>query len=368
MRLGPNRILLSLALAVPLAACGEDPPPVAEQIRPIRTFTVTEVASGQTRRFSGVIVASDSTALSFQVGGNVLEVLVNQGDQVTGGQRLAVLDQEPYELDVKAAEADLEQAHAVAGERQAEFERQATLYEQGWVARARFDTAERDARSAKTRVGYAGARLNLAQRDLRNTVLAAPFDGFISSRTIDPFVEVQAGQELFQIDAEGGFEAAIGVPETSISEITLGMPVTVNIPQLDEPLEAVITEIGTAAGRGNVFPVKAALVEPPPSVRTGMTAEASVLLARQNEETGYLVPLSAVAAGDNPNEGFVFVYDPATSTVKRTLVKAGTALQGNVLAVIGIDAGDILASAGVNFMVDGQRVKLLAPAVAAAGS
>ena len=367
MRLGANRILLSLALAVPLAACGEDPPPPVEQIRPIRTFTVTEVASGQVRRFSGVIEASDSSSLSFQVGGNVLEVLVNQGDQVTSGQRLAVLDQEPYQLDVKAAEADLEQARAVAGERKAEFGRQATLYEQGWVARARFDTAERDARSAETRVGYTVARLNLAQRDLRNTVLAAPFDGFISSRTIDPFVEVQAGQELFQIDAEGGFEAAIGVPETSISEITLGMPVTVNIPQLAEPLDAIITEIGSAAGRGNVFPVQAALVAPPPTIRTGMTAEASILLARQNEEAGYLVPLSAVAAGDATNEGFVFVYDRETSTVKRTLVKAGTALEGNVLAVTGINAGDILASAGVNFLIDGQRVELLAPAVAAAG-
>ena len=198
MRLGPNRILLSLLLAIPLAACSEDEPPVVEQVRPIRTFTVTEVASGQARRFSGVIEASDSSALSFQVRGNVLEVLVDQGEEVSAGQRLAVLDPEPYELDVKAAEADLDQARAVAGERKAEFERQATLYEQGWVARARFDTAERDARSAETRVGYAVARLNLAQRDLRNTVLEAPFDGFISSRTIDPFVEVRAGQELFR--------------------------------------------------------------------------------------------------------------------------------------------------------------------------
>ena len=40
---------------------------------------------------------------------------------------------------------------------------------------------------------------------------------------------MRAGQELFRIDAEGGFEAAIGVPETSIAEITLGMPVTINI-------------------------------------------------------------------------------------------------------------------------------------------
>jgi len=103
-----SRFLLSLASAGLLAACGEEPADVPEQIRPIRTFTVTEVASGQMRRFSGVVEASDSSSLSFQVGGTVLEVLVNQGDQVTQGQVLAELDREPYELNVKAAEADLE--------------------------------------------------------------------------------------------------------------------------------------------------------------------------------------------------------------------------------------------------------------------
>ena len=84
---------LGFATAGLLSACGEEPPEIAEVVRPIRTFTVTEVASGQMRRFSGSIEASDSSSLSFQVGGNVLEVPVNQGDRVTAGDVLAELDQ-----------------------------------------------------------------------------------------------------------------------------------------------------------------------------------------------------------------------------------------------------------------------------------
>ncbi len=365
MQLGAYRFQLCLAVAGLLVACGEEPAPLPETVRPIRTFTVTEVASGQARRFSGTIEASDSSSLSFQVSGNVLEVEVDQGEQVTAGQVLAVLDAEPFELDVKAAEAELEKARAVESQKLADFERQSTLYQQGWVARARYDTAERDYSSAQSQVGFAVARLNLAQRDLRNTTLAAPFGGFISERSIDPFVEVRAGQELFQIDAEGGLEAAFGVPETTIDQVVLGMPAVINIPQLVEPAEARITEIGSAAGAGNTFPVRAALLETPASIRPGMTAEVSLLLTRENETGGFLVPVSALAPGDGDKQGFVFVYDRATSTVNRTPVVATFGPQaGNTIAITGVTAGDVLASAGVNFLVDGQKVELLAPVVA----
>ncbi len=364
MRLGVMRIFLGLGVAGLLAACEDAPPEVAEQARPIRVFTVTDVASGQVRKFTGVIEASDSSSLSFQVGGNVREVRVNQGDQVAAGQKLALLDQEPFQLNVQAAEADLQRARAELSQAKAEYDRQKTLYEQGWVARARFDNAERDYRAAASRVDYAVARLNLAQRDLRNTILTAPFDGFISARAVDPFVEVRAGQRLFQLDAEGGFEAAFGVPETAIAQVVLGMPATVTSPQLDGPLDALITEVGSAAGTGNTFPVKAALVAPPPVVRPGMTAEVTLLLAENDADSGYyLVPLSAVAPGEQSGEGFVFVYDRESSTVRRTLVKATQALTGNVVAVTGVTAGDVIATAGVNFLVDGQNVTLMAPAV-----
>ncbi len=174
---------------------------------------------------------------------------------------------------------------------------------------------------------------------------------------------------MFVIDAEGGFEAAIGVPETAIDKILLGMPASVAFPQVAAPVEALITEIGTAAGRGNTFPVKAALIEPPRFVRTGMTTEVSLVLSREHEAEGrYLVPLSTIAPGENSGEGFVFVYNSETSTVRRTVVKLGESLQGNVMPVSGIEIGDILASAGVNFLVDGQEVTLLEPVLAASGN
>ncbi len=102
-------IFVSAAL---LAACEEEPPQVVEQVRAIKTITVTEVASGQVRKFSGIVQATDTSALSFEVGGNVKEVKVKLGSRVKKGQVLAVLDKQPYVLAVQAAEAALSKSKA----------------------------------------------------------------------------------------------------------------------------------------------------------------------------------------------------------------------------------------------------------------
>ena len=366
MRVGAVSILLLAGVGL-FTACDGEAPPVPEQVRPIRTLTVTEVASGQVRRFSGLIEAIDLSSLSFQVGGNVERVLVNQGDAVRRGQILAVLDQEPYRLNVQAAEAELQRARAYLAQTKADYERNMRLIEQRAISQVQFEVSRRDFQSAQSQVDFAVSRLNLAQRDLRNTTLVAPFDGTVAERLVDPFVQVQAGQKLFRIDAEGGMQAAIGVPETTIAQVALGMPAIVTLPQIATPISARISEIGSAAGPGNVFPVRAALSDPPERLRAGMTAEVTLVLPEAAGETSYFVPLSAIAPGDGPGHGYLFLYDPTTSTVRRTSVKSSGSLASNKVAVSGINAGDIVATAGVNFLVDGQRVRLMEQSTAPAG-
>ena len=366
MRSNAIRGLFALAVAATLSGCGEEAPPIPEQVRPIRAITISDVASGQTRSFSGVIEAIDSSNLSFEVPGNVRRVLVNQGDAVTRGQVLASLDEEPYQLNVRAAEAELQRARAFLAQARADYERNTRLLEQRAVARVQFEVSQREFQAATSQVDFAVAKLNLAQRDLRNTTLVAPFDGTISARLVDPHIQVQTGQTLFRVDARGGMQAALGVPETTIGQLKPGMPALVRLPQNDTTLKARISEIGSAAGAGNVFPVKAALIAPPPTVRAGMTAEVTLVLGSEAEGTSYFVPLSAIAPGDASGEGFVFVFDPTTSTVRRTLVRSVGPLAGNAVAITGVNVGDTLATAGVNFLVDGQRVKLMDPEPASA--
>ena len=97
--------VLALVAAPLLSGCEEEQPDVVPQIRAIKTYTVTEVASGQTRKFSGQVYATDSATLSFHVSGKVIEMRVKQGDRVEKDQVLAVVDAQPYDLDVQSAKS-----------------------------------------------------------------------------------------------------------------------------------------------------------------------------------------------------------------------------------------------------------------------
>ncbi|MGI9480670.1 MAG: efflux RND transporter periplasmic adaptor subunit, partial [Hyphomicrobiaceae bacterium] len=267
--------VIVLAAAFAVAGCEKEQPEVVPAARAIKTYTVTEVASGQTRKFSGQVYATDSSTLSFEVGGNVKELRVKQGDKVAKGQVLGVVDKEPYQIDIQSAEAEREKARAKLTRARQEYERQETLHKKGWSSEARLERHLADRNAAKSQLDYANSKLSLAKRNLVLTELKAPYAGRISRKHIEAFVEARKGQPVFDIEASGALEARFDIPETIISRITLGMPVSVKFPTAQgTTLRARITEIGSSAGTANAFPAKAGLDDPPPEVRSGMTVEA----------------------------------------------------------------------------------------------
>ena len=355
----PGAALLVTATLL-LAACEEEQPEVMENIRAIKTITVSERGSGQMRRFPGVVEAVDTSSISFEVAGNTRDVNVNVGDRVEKGQVLATLDDKPFQLNVEGAEAELGRTKAQLAEKETEFVRQKTLYEKEWVAKAAFDQALAARDSASNQVSYAGSKLNLARRDLEKTVLVAPFDGVIASKFVDPFQEVARGEKVFEIYAEGAMDVVLSVPENAIGELHLGLPAEISFPSEQVPVqEGRVSEIGTVAGEANAFPVKVSLAAPPDSVLPGMTAEAALILGEAGGKTSYLVPVSAIAAGDEPGRGYVFVFDSDTSTVKKTEIRGEGVQDNRVFVTDGIAAGDVVAVAGVSFLRDGQQVKLM---------
>jgi len=359
-----SRIILVVGTLVALVSCREEPK-LIEQVRAIKTVTVAETAGGTERQFSGIVQATDSSSLSFQVGGTVKEISVDIGDQVAKDQVIAVLDKEPFELDVQSAEAELQKAQADAQHKKAEYARRRSLYERDVASKSELDVALYAYRKATSDVDNARSKLNLARRDLNNTTLRAPFDGSVAARSVDAFVEVTAGQEIVKLDAKGTLEVAFDIPETIISRVAKGVSVSVAFPTTQgNPVQGTITFIGSAAGTANAFPAKARLIDPPDAIRPGMTAEVTVPLAGgDSQTTAYLVPVAALAPGDEPEQGYVFVYDAASSSVHRKAVGLRPGVGTDALVPIqeGIQAGDVIVTAGVTFLTDGQRVKLLQP-------
>jgi RND family efflux transporter MFP subunit len=348
-----------LCISVALTGCKEKTE-IVEVVRAIETITVREQAAEKIFKFSGQVAAVDSSGLSFEVGGQVDSVKVDIGDRVKKEQVLAVLDPEPYQLEVDAINAELVKARDNVAKTKAEYERQKRIFEQGAGAKRFVEVSEYEYKAAKSAVNYEISRLDQTKRDLRKTKLMAPYDGTIAWRAVEPNEEVRVGQKIFEINATGKMEVELAIPETTVDRLNIDDSATITFPTLpDKSTKGRISYIGGAAVKANAFPVKVELIGPNEKVKPGMTAEANLSIKDEDRKSGYLVPLQAILPAQEANRGSAFVYDPETSTVKKTPVRFSGTKQKKVLVEEGLAAGDIIAVAGVSFLSDGLKVKLM---------
>jgi len=289
-------------------------------------------------------------------------VLVDVGAKITQGQVLARMDKRTFNLNVKAAEAEVGRANVQLADKRNDLDRFRRINKQdpGAVSQASLDQSQAAVDSARKNVQFAKSQLKLAQRDLDKTVLRAPFDGVIANRYVDPFTEVTRGQKLFDVYENTGMEVAISIPEDAIDDIYMEQNGEIQFAVIaDKTYQGVVTEISKVAGTANAFPIKLTVEDPDQRIRPGMTARVTLVLSDRDENAAYLVPLSAVAQRGESTKGFVYVYDPNTSTVKKTQIE-GRSVRGNSAVISGgVKDGDIIAVAGVSFLEDGQKVKLM---------
>ena len=360
-----HRITFVSLATLLISACGGETTEPVERVRAVKTILVADRASGQLRKFPGTLEPVDNSVLSFEVSGLVQAVNASAGDRFQEGQVLAVIDKQPFELNVESAQAALSRARAQLAEKEAAYERERRIQAQdaGATTQRAVDQARAAYESVRQSVSLNRAQLDLARRDLQNTELRAPFDGVISERRVEAFEEVRRGQPVFDLFVEGAMEAAVAIPENMIGDVYLGLKGEVRLPNRDEVYQAAVSEIGSAATAGNAFPVKATITDADENLRPGMTAELTLLFALEEEgQSGYLVPVRALAPGQAPDDRHLYVYDADTSTVRKTAVQEAGLLGDQVIITSGIAPGDVVVVAGVPFLRDGQPVTLMNPA------
>lgn len=356
--IGMKPILLFL---VPVIGCA-DAPQVEEIIRPVRYEAVLATGGSRVREFSGIAQAGLRSRLSFKVTGTVSRLPVQVGDSVSGGQLLARLDPADYELAVREAVAGLSQATAQERRAGADYQRAQELWENNNISRAELDAAQAAAQSARAAVRASQQRLEMAQRRLDYTRLSAPVAGAISSVMIDVGENVSPGQTVVELTSGSRPEVQVGIPEVLIAQVRQGDLVEVRFDAIpDDVYPAVITEVGVApTGAGATFPVTVQLTRDDPAIRVGMAA--SVEFRFQASEEGETIYVPPVAVGEDRDGRFVFVVEPEEAgfgVARRRSVVIGDATRGGIEIVEGLSDGDLVVTAGVRRIRDGQRVRLL---------
>lgn len=357
------RIISITLMTLLLFACNETSQTTAKPIRPIMWTEVSLSTLNQVRTLSGIVAPVEAAKLSFEVSGKIESIKVNLGDKVKKGQELARLDQRSFNLAQQSSEAKYQQAKATLADAKNSFTRYEKLIKQGVVSQSGFDNAKANFDASNSAVDVAKAQVDITLKDRQDSILLAPYDGIITKRTFEPSQQISAGQLAFEIEGNHGLEVQVMVPETLIQQLTRHAILAIKFPVLPEmKMLGQVTEIGTRAESANAFPVTVVLQSSNPLLRAGMTAEVEFIFEGIGR-TGHTgpairIPLTALSAG-LAQKAYVFVFDKNAQVVRRTQVQTENILNNEVYISSGLKQGDIIATAGVAFLRDGQEVTLI---------
>lgn len=357
------RIYTCALLLLVLVGCTDSDIKPNENVRPIAWVSVSASPINQRRAISGLVAPIETADLSFEVNGKVKTVHVNLGSEVKKGEVLASLDSRSFELAVQSSRAEVDKAKATLAEAENEYHRYEKMIHQQLVSQSEFDNAKASYESSKSAVDVTLAKLDIAEKDLQDSMLTAPYNGTISKRLIEPSQQIASGIQAFEIEGEHGFEIQVMVPETLIHIVKQNDILQVIVPSINsKKMNGKITEIGSRAESANAFPVTIAIQNNHVKLRAGMTAEVQFEYEGigRTGVTGsvVIIPISALVADLNQKIS-VFVFDQQAQVIRKQEVKTENIIGNNVYISTGLSEGDIIASAGVAFLRDGQKVTLL---------
>ena len=357
------RTISLVFIALFLIGCNEQTKQINNTVRPIKWTEVSLSSLKQIRVLSGIVAPVEATKLSFEVSGKIDQISVNLGDEVTKDQELAHLNKRSFNLELQSAQAKYQQSKASLADAKNTYLRYQTLLKQGVVSQSSFDNAKVSFDANKSAVDVAQAQLDIASKNMQDSILRAPYDGIITRRLFEPSQQITSGQSAFEIEGKHGLEIQVLVPETLIQELTKDAILPIKFPLLAEiQMRGRITEIGTRAESANAFPVTVVLQGDNPLLRAGMTAEVEFIfegVGRSGHKGPSIkIPLTAIRAGLD-QKAFVFVYNHDEKVVHKREIKTENILNNKVYISSGLQPGEIIATAGVAFLRDGQQVSLL---------
>jgi multidrug efflux system membrane fusion protein len=345
-------------LMATLTACGNRDKPV-ESPRPVlvvRADAALGPASDGVTAYAGEIRAREETALSFRVGGKLVQRRVDVGDRVRRGDLLAELDPGDLQLQVESLQAQLAAAEAQLARARADHARFASLAKDQLVSRSSLDQQTAALRAAEGQARAARAQLALSSNQAGYGQLRAPQDGAIASRLAEAGQVVAAGQTVFALAVDGGREVAFALPEATIRDFSVGQAVVIELWSAQgQRLPGRIREISPAADtQTRTYAARAAL-DPDASQRVDLGQSARVYVPAAQAAVAMRLPLSAVHRGDKGGAE-VWVIDPKTPKARSVQVRIGPYAADGVAVLSGLKPTDWVVAAGGHLLYEGQAV------------
>jgi membrane fusion protein (multidrug efflux system) len=284
-------------------------------------------------------IESDADApVLARVPGEVVQLLVEEGDYVESGQVLARLDGERLRLEMLSARADLEKASG-------ELDRYDDLAERGLVSASMYDGLQFDVDAL--RAAHDLAKLNYDYSEIRATI-----NGVVSSRDIKLGQSIEANSVAFRITDTSELVAYLQIPQSQLSKFASGHFASLQVDSMPgADFDATIARISPTIDTSNgTFKATAVIANGDGRLVPGMFARFSV--AYEKHENALLVPTAAVVEEDDE----MSVYVVADGAVARRIVETGIASDGQVEILGGLGEEEEIVVIGHSGLRDGSKV------------
>jgi multidrug efflux system membrane fusion protein len=370
MRTKTGRIIWMCLAAAAATGCRRGEEVTAKAPTPVKVRVVAEPAERGAARYSGTIEPAAKVDLAFKVGGYVREVAeargkgrkLQEGDWVTKGTVLAIINDADYRQKISAARASLSEAIASATQARQDYDRAKALFETRAIAQAELDSASAKRDVGVARSDSARAQLSQAELSLADCTLRAPFDGVVIRRTIEVGTLASPGTLAYTIADTRTAKVVFGAPDALLDRLHIGDKLGVRVDALRKDLTGGITRIAPSAdAKSRTFDVEASLDNQDDLLKVGMVV--SIQIPDQALASAALaLPLTAVVRAPKDPRGFaVYVVDKSADADVAHIrdVKLGDIVGSAVMVVAGVQPGERVIEKGTTFVTDGERVRVV---------
>lgn len=361
--------MLVAALAPVLVACSK-PASMPEPVRAVRTLTVAVGQGGGAIDYAAEVRARVESRLGFRVGGKMVTRPVGLGDSIKAGQVLASLDPQDLRLGQEAARSSVQAARVNLEQALADFKRFKELRDQGFISTAELERRETTLKSAQAQLDQARAQAGVQVNQAGYSKLVADVSGVVTAVEAEPGAVLSAGATVLRLAQDGPRDVVFSVPEDQAAALRSlqgrsgALQVRMWIAD-GAPLAATVREVAAAADPATrTFVVKADIGTV--AVRLGQTATVSIALPAV--PGAIKLPLAAIF--EQQGKSSVWLLDKTTMTVRAQPIQVVGAEGNQVVVAGGLSAGQVIVSAGVHALTQGQKVSLYgaAPVLAAASA
>ena len=348
-----------------LTACGIDMP--KETKTSFETMTVEKKDITIPVKFSAKLKGQSDVTITPQVSGQLMKIAVNEGQQVKKGQTLFVIDSRNAQLELEAAQANLQAALAQENSAKLEYESNKNLFEKKIVSRYMLDNSQNTYRQAQASVAQARASVSRAKVNLGFCTIVAPVTGVIGAIPVRAGDQMSPAIQLTVLSGNTTMDAEFSVPEGIIEEsvqagatkddkakyIAALPDVTFVMKNGTEyPHKGRVTSLtGVVDAATGSLGAKASFPNPDGHLFSGIQG---TLVLPLSEKDVIVIPQNAVVKLQDKQ--FVYKVNPDSTATAVTVTTANSGNGQDVIVMSGLNVGDKIVTVGANNVQEGQQV------------